>query len=38
VDDTSDLPKDETSIWQQKRAKIMKDFEREFGDMEVFLN
>jgi hypothetical protein len=38
VEDASDLPKDETSIWQQKRAKIMKDFEREFGDMEVFLN
>lgn len=30
--------KEEITVWQQKRTKIMKDFEREFGDMEVFIN
>lgn len=30
--------KEEISIWEQKRIKIMKDFNREFGDMEVFIN
>lgn len=29
---------EETSVWQDKRSKIMKEFDKEFGDMEVFLN
>lgn len=32
------VPKTEEGIWEEKRNKIMRDFEREFGDMEVFLN
>lgn len=29
---------EELSVWQLNRIAVMKDFEREFGDMEVFLN
>lgn len=30
--------KEETSVWQQKRSKIMKDFDKQSSNMEVFLN
>jgi hypothetical protein len=30
--------KEETSVWQQKRTRIMKDFDKQSSNMEVFLN
>ena len=36
--ENKDTKAEDTSVWNQKRTKIMRDFEKEFGDMEVFLN